>query len=535
MWELSLLGGIIAGFLVSFFIHKNSLKKTLLIFEEKLQQEKKELEILEKKHQDEMIQFKKQQEIELKTHKLEVEKEVSEQLKRKFKVKEEQLTQLENKIRKKEDSLDSRAKNLDNRDKNLSRKENNIEIAEKEIELEKQKLIELEKEIEERKRKITEELERISELSVEAAKELLLKQVEDEIKHEAAKKVQKIISEAEENAEREAKKIIGMAIQRYAGEYVSEKTVTVVNLANDDMKGRIIGREGRNIRAFEAATGVDLIIDETPEAVVLSSFNPVRREIARLSLERLIEDGRIHPARIEEIVQKTEQDVNDTMIKSGKDALMELNLLPNMHNDLLKLIGALKYRTSYGQNIWQHSVEVGFLCGIMAGELGMDIKEARRAGLLHDIGKAVDHEVEGSHAIIGANLVKKYGEHPSIVHAVAAHHNDVPPESVLAFLVDAADALSGARPGARRETMEAFIKRLQDIEEICQSFEGVQKSFAIQAGREVRVIVENESVTDDGAILLSRDLAKKIETSLTYPGQIKIVVIREKRVIAYAS
>jgi ribonuclease Y len=301
------------------------------------------------------------------------------------------------------------------------------------------------------------------------------------------------------------------------------------------MKGRIIGREGRNIRAFESATGVDLIIDETPEAVILSSFNPIRREVAKLSLEKLIEDGRIHPARIEEIVAKVEKEVEEGIIKSGNDALMELNILPNMNVEIIKLIGALKYRTSYGQNQIQHSIEVGFLCGMMAEEMGINPKLARRAGLLHDIGKAVDHEVEGSHAVIGADLAKRYGEKPEIVHAIKAHHNDVPPETALAFLVDASDALSGARPGARRETMQAFIKRLEDIETICQSFSGVQKSFAIQAGREVRVIVEHEEINDEQAGILSRELAKKIEQNVTYPGQIKIVVIRERRVVTYAS
>lgn len=540
MWVvIGIIGGISAGTLLGFviatLIQKSNLIKTESTLKAKIGSlEQSNSESL-KRHSEELERIKKEQDVELKSFKLEIEKEVKENLTNKFKAKEETLNQLESKIRKREESLDTRSRNLDNRDKNLARKETNIEKTEKDLELEKQKLVEYEKEIELKNQKILQELERISGFTSDMAKDILFKQIEEDVKHESAKKVQKIITDAQENAEKEAKHIIGLAIQRFAGEYVSEKTVSVVHLANDDIKGRIIGREGRNIRAFEAATGVDLIIDETPEAVVLSSFNPVRREVARLSLERLIEDGRIHPARIEEIVQKTENDVNEIIMKAGKDALMELNLPLNMHNEMIKLVGSLKYRTSYGQNILQHSIEVGFFCGMLADELGIDSKNARRAGLLHDVGKAIDHEIEGSHAIIGANMAKKYGEPADVVNAIASHHNDVPPETILAFLVDAADALSGARPGARRETMEAFIRRLQDIEAICKSFEGVQKSFAIQAGREVRVIVENEKVNDEEALVLSRDLAKRIEQEVTYPGQIKIVVIREKRIIAYAS
>ncbi len=345
--------------------------------------------------------------------------------------------------------------------------------------------------------------------------------------------MKEIEQEAKEQAAKKAKKILASAINRYAGEYVTEKTVSVVPLPNEEMKGRIIGREGRNIRAIEAATGVDVIIDDTPEVVILSAFNPVRREVARLSLERLITDGRIHPARIEEVVNKVTQEVETSIQEAGEQACFDVDV-HGIHPELVKLLGKLKYRTSYGQNVLQHSIEVAFLCGIMAGELGLDVKQAKRAGLLHDIGKAVDHKVEGSHALIGADLAKKYGESEEIVHAIAAHHEDIPPESVLAILVSAADTLSGARPGARRETLETYIKRLQDLEKIALSFPGVSKAYAIQAGRELRVIVESDSLTDEEIFILSKDVAKRIESELTYPGQIKVTVIREKRAIAYA-
>ncbi len=376
-------------------------------------------------------------------------------------------------------------------------------------------------------------LEKISNMTSEEAKEFLLKQIEEEVKYEAAKMMKEIEQEAKEQAAKKAKKILASAINRYAGEYVTEKTVSVVPLPNEEMKGRIIGREGRNIRAIEAATGVDVIIDDTPEVVILSAFNPVRREVARLSLERLITDGRIHPARIEEVVNKVTQEVETSIQEAGEQACFDVDV-HGIHPELVKLLGKLKYRTSYGQNVLQHSIEVAFLCGIMAGELGLDVKQAKRAGLLHDIGKAVDHKVEGSHALIGADLAKKYGESEEIVHAIAAHHEDIPPESVLAILVSAADTLSGARPGARRETLETYIKRLQDLEKIALSFPGVSKAYAIQAGRELRVIVESDSLTDEEIFILSKDVAKRIESELTYPGQIKVTVIREKRAIAYA-
>jgi ribonuclease Y len=358
--------------------------------------------------------------------------------------------------------------------------------------------------------------------------------MENEARHEGAKMIKRIENETREEADKKAKKIMATAIQRYAGDFVAERTVSVVQLPSDEMKGRIIGREGRNIRALEAATGIDLIIDDTPEAVILSGFNPVRREVARLSLIKLIADGRIHPARIEDVVKKVEQEVDVTIKEAGEQAAFDLGV-HGIHGDLIKYIGRLKFRSSYAQNVLQHSVEVGFLCGIMASELGLKEKIARRMGLLHDIGKAIDHEVEGPHAIIGSKLAKKFGESPRIVHAIAAHHEDVPPSTVYALLVQAADGLSGARPGARKELLENYIKRLEDLEAIANSFKGVSNTYAIQAGRELRVIVQSDIISDEEAILLSRDIVKKIEESLTFPGQIRVMVIRETRAVEYAN
>jgi ribonuclease Y len=376
-------------------------------------------------------------------------------------------------------------------------------------------------------------LETISGMSAAEAKKELMNAMEDEAKHDAAKIIRLIEEEARETADKKAKEIMALAIQRYAGEYVAERTVSVVPLPSDEMKGRIIGREGRNIRALEAATGIDLIIDDTPEAVILSGFNPVRREVARLSLEKLIGDGRIHPGRIEEVVAKATEEVELSIKEAGEQAAFDLGV-HGIHPEVLKLIGRLKYRTSYTQNVYQHSLEVAFLCGIMAAELGINVKQAKRAGLLHDLGKAVDHEVEGSHAVIGAELARKYGESPKIVHAIMAHHEDEKPTTVLAVLVQAADALSGARPGARREMMETYVKRLEELERIATSFGGVQSSFAIQAGREIRVMVSSDQVTDETAVIMARDIAKKIEAEMTYPGQIKVNVIRETRAVEYA-
>jgi len=358
--------------------------------------------------------------------------------------------------------------------------------------------------------------------------------MENEARYEGAKIIKRIENETKEQADKKATKIMATAIQRYAGDFVAEHTVSVVQLPNDEMKGRIIGREGRNIRALEAATGIDLIIDDTPEAVILSGFNPVRREVARLSLMRLIADGRIHPARIEDVVKKVGKEVDLTIKEAGEQAAFDLGV-HGIHSELINYIGRLKFRTSYAQNVLQHSVEVGVISGIMASELGLNSKLARRMGLLHDIGKAIDREVEGQHAIIGSKLAKKYGETPEVVHAIAAHHEDVPPSSVYDLLIQAADALSGARPGARKELLENYIKRLEDLENIAKSFNGVANTYAIQAGRELRVIVESGIISDEEATLLSRDIAKKIEESLTFPGQIKVTVIRETRAVEYAN
>jgi ribonuclease Y len=376
-------------------------------------------------------------------------------------------------------------------------------------------------------------LEEISGLTAEEARTRLMQEVESKARHEAAKMVRVIEVEAQETAHRKAQMIIASAVQRYAGDYVSEHTVSSVELPSEDMKGRIIGREGRNIRAIEAATGVDLIIDDTPETVILSAYNPLRREVAKRSLERLISDGRIHPARIEDIVKKVEKEMDVQIREIGEQATFDLGV-HGIHPEIVRLLGQLRFRTSFTQNVLQHSLEVAFLCGIMAAELGLDIKKAKRAGLLHDLGKAVDHEVEGPHAIIGADLAKKYNESGDIVHAIAAHHEDVPPKSVYAVLVQAADSLSGARPGARKELLESYVKRLEELEGIATGFNGVSRAFAIQAGREVRVMVDCETVNDDQIYLLSKDIAKQIEEKMTYPGQIRVTVIREKRAVGIA-
>ncbi|MCL7487792.1 MAG: ribonuclease Y [Desulfobulbaceae bacterium] len=376
-------------------------------------------------------------------------------------------------------------------------------------------------------------LETIAGIGRDEAKKLLMESIESEARMDAAKRLARIENEMKLAADRKGKNILALAIARYAGDYVADKTVSMVLLPNEEMKGRIIGREGRNIRAIEAATGIDIIIDDTPEAVILSGFNPIRREIARRSLEQLISDGRIHPARIEEVVEKVTKEIDVEIREAGEQATFDVGA-HGMHVELVNLIGRLKYRTSYGQNILQHSLEVAFLCGVMAAELGLDVKKAKRTGLLHDIGKAVDHEVEGSHAIIGRDLARKYGEGDDIVYAIGAHHEDQPPQSVLDILVQSADALSGARPGARKEMLQSYVKRLEDLENIANGFKGVEKSYAIQAGRDLRIIVDSQKVKDDEALLMSQDIAKTIEEQLTYPGQIRVTVIRETRAVEYA-
>ena len=433
---------------------------------------------------------------------------------------------LEKRILQKEENLDRKVETLDKKEATLTKREKQVAQQEKEFS-------EREREVEtvlaeERKR-----LESISGMSCQEAKEMLIRSIESEARHDAALLVKKIETEAREIADRKAKDIISLAIQRYSGDYVAEKTVSVVTLPNEEMKGRIIGREGRNIRAIEASTGVDLIIDDTPEAVILSGFNPVRREVARVSLERLISDGRIHPARIEEIVEKVNVEIETSIREAGELAAFDVSV-HGIHPELIKLVGKLKFRTSYAQNVLQHAREVASLCGIMAAELGLNETQAKRAGLLHDIGKAVDHEMEGPHASIGADLARRYGESPAIVHAIAAHHEDIPAEDILAIIVQAADAVSGARPGARKELLETYVRRLEDLERIAASFNGISKAYAIQAGRELRIVVESGAVSDADVVLLSRDIAKKIESELTYPGQIKVTVIRETRAVEFA-
>jgi ribonuclease Y len=451
-------------------------------------------------------------------HKQEAEKEIklrSSELKKEERRFSQKLEQIESKI----DLLDKRETDFLQKEKSFVQQENLLA---------KQKT-EAEALINEQRNK----LENIAGISREEAQKRLVESIASEARMEAAKEIVRIENEMKLTADRKAKNILALAMSRYAGEYVAEKTVSIVPLPNEEMKGRIIGREGRNIRAIEAATGIDIIIDDTPEAVILSGFNPVRREVARQSMERLIADGRIHPARIEEIVEKVTKELDVTLREAGEQATFDVGV-HGVNSEIIMLLGRLKYRTSYGQSVMLHSLEVAFLCGIMAAELGLDVKQAKRAGLLHDIGKAVDHEIEGSHAIIGRDLAKKYGESPEIVHAIGAHHEDIEPESVLDILVQSADALSGARPGARREMLESYVKRLEDLEALANSFDGVEKSFAIQAGREVRIIVDSNRVKDVETTMLGKDIAKKIEENMTYPGQIKVTVIRETRSVEYA-
>ena len=450
--------------------------------------------------------------------KLEFEKETKD--------KKEQLLAQERRLFHKEESLDKKIEQYEQKEKKILKKEKDFEVFEEDLRSKQRQLEDL---LAARQK----ELERVAGISSEEAKALLISSMEEEAKHESAKIIRRIETEARESAQRKAEEILALAVKRYAGDYVAEKTVSVVTLPNEEMKGRIIGREGRNIRAIEAATGIDVIIDDTPEAVILSGFNPVRREVAKIALERLIDDGRIHPARIEEIVEKVSKEIEISIKEAGEQAAFDLGV-HGIDQELIKLVGRLKYRSSFAQNVLQHSREVAFICGVMASELGMNVKQAKRAGLLHDIGKAVDHEVEGPHAIIGAELAKKYGESIQVIHAIAAHHEEVPPDSVLAVLVQAADTLSGARPGARQEMLESYVKRLNDLEKIATSFEGVSKSYAIQAGREIRIMVEGKIVDDDHAFVICRDVAKKIEKELTYPGQIKVTVIREVRAVDYA-
>ena len=430
-----------------------------------------------------------------------------------------EITRQERRIDQKEEALDKRTAQMERKEEDLKRRSETVEA----------RLDELEQ----LKLRQTEKLETSAAMSKEDARAVLLKQVDDELTHEKAMKISAYQANMKDECDNLARELIGQAIARCAADATSEATVSVVPLPSDEMKGRIIGREGRNIRALETATGCDLIIDDTPEAITLSSFDQTRREVARMALERLIADGRIHPARIEETVDKCRRELEIQMKREGDKAVMELGI-HSLHPDLVKLIGRLKYRTSFGQNVLSHSLEVAWLAGLMAGELGVNVQLARRAGLLHDIGKALDHEIEGSHVQIGVDICKKYRENPQVIHAIEAHHGDVEPKTTLAFIIMAADAISAARPGARRENMESYIKRLETLEALCNGFEGVESSYAVQAGREVRILVQPDKVSDDEVILLARNVAKKIENELDYPGQIKVSVIRESRATEYA-
>ena len=438
---------------------------------------------------------------------------------REVKERRSDLQKQERRLQQKEETLDRKTENMEKKEEALAAKLSDLEEARAEVATVKKTQMEV--------------LERISGFTAEEAKNYLIAQLETEVTHESAMKVKEIEARFKEEADMRAREIISLAIQRCAADHVAEATVSVVPLPNDEMKGRIIGREGRNIRTLETMTGVDLIIDDTPEAITVSCFDPVRREIARLALEKLIADGRIHPARIEEMVEKAKREVDATIKAEGERAVFETNV-HGLHPELIKLLGRQKYRTSYGQNVLNHSIEVSHVAGLLAAEIGADVTMAKRAGLLHDLGKSIDHEVEGSHVQIGVELARKYKESEGVIHAIEAHHNDVEPRTVVACLVQAADAISAARPGARRENLENYIKRLEKLEEVTSSFPGVEKSFAIQAGREVRIMVSPEKISEDQMVLLARDIAKKIEEELEYPGQIKVHLLRETKVIEYA-
>ncbi|WP_294385529.1 ribonuclease Y [uncultured Clostridium sp.] len=498
---------VVFGFIVYKAIQKATQKKVLFL--------EKEADDLVKKAKREAEATKKEAILEAKeeVHRL------RNDLDRDSRERRNEIQRLERRILQREESLDKKSDLLEKKEETINKRLQEVD--------------QMEENIQQLYAKRREELERISNLTTEEAKEILLGEVRKEVSHDAALLIKEIESKAKEEADKKSREIITTAIQRCAADHVSESTVHVVALPNDEMKGRIIGREGRNIRTLETLTGVDLIIDDTPEAVILSSFDPIRREVARIALEKLIVDGRIHPARIEEMVERAKKDVENDIKEEGEQATLETGV-HGLHPEIIRLLGRLKYRTSYGQNVLKHSIEVAYLASVMASELGLDVNLAKRAGLLHDIGKAIDQEQEGPHALIGGDFAKKYHESPLVVNAIAAHHGDVEMMSLEAVLVQAADAISAARPGARRETLEAYIKRLEKLEEIANSYEGVDKSYAIQAGREIRIMVKPEQLDDAGSIELARDLAKSVEEQLEYPGQIKINVIREIRAVDFA-
>jgi ribonuclease Y len=507
----AIVGGLIFGWLVGKTVEKNKTKRV-----------KEDASKLLKEAQIKAEEIKRKADLDGKEllYKLRVEFDKTNASKR------NELTQLEERITQREENLEKRLDFIEKKETDISNKQQLI--AKKEQEL-SNKDIEFRRLIDEEKKK----LEAISSLSPQQARELLLKRYEQELRDDKAKMVKQAIDQIEDQVEEKAKEIVSQAIQRCAVEHTTETTVSVVPLPNDEIKGRVIGREGRNIRTFEMATGVDLVIDDTPEAVSISGFDPVRREVAKISLEKLVQDGRIHPARIEEVVAKTKQEFDKKLIEEGKSLAFDIGV-HNLHPELIKLLGKLKYRTSFGQNALQHSKEVAIIMGILASEIGIDSRIASRAGLLHDIGKAVDHQVEGTHAQIGADLLKKYGESNTVINSAESHHEEVESNSLYATLAQVADAISASRPGARRETLETYVKRLKKLESIANSFEGVEKSFAIQAGREIRVIVKPNKVNDQGIYLLSHEVKKKLENEMDYPGNIKVVVIRETRAIDYA-
>jgi ribonuclease Y len=509
------LTGIIVGAVIGIIVHKKMAEKRL----DSAEDYSKKV-ISEAKKQAETIRKETQLQAKDKLYQMKLDFEEETRLRRK------EVQSQERRLFQKQDTLDKKLAQLEQRESLIEKKEVTLANREKDIGKKEGEFNDL---IEEEMRK----LERIGGISAAEAKEMLISSMESEARHDASKLIKRIEAETREISNRKAQEILALAIKRYAGEYVAEESVSVVNLPNDEMKGRIIGREGRNIRALEAATGIDLIIDDTPEAVVLSGFNPIRREVAKVALERLIEDGRIHPARIEEVVERVTREVETDIKETGEQATFDIGV-HGIHPELIKLVGRLKYRASYAQNVLQHSIEVAFLCGIMASELKLDPKQAKRVGLLHDIGKAVNHEVEGVHALIGADLARKHGESDQVVNAISAHHEDIQATTVMDILLQAADTLSGARPGARKEMFESYVKRLEDMEKIARSFKGVNKSYAIQAGRELRIIVESGKVDDLESTMICREIVKKIEKDLTYPGQIKVTVIRETRATEYA-
>ncbi|MDD3683435.1 MAG: ribonuclease Y [Desulfovibrio desulfuricans] len=511
----ALVAAALLGVALGVFAHKRSAAKRVgdaedlakrIVAEARKEAQAQKKEIL-LQGQDDLFNQKRELENEFKEREREV------------KARERKLEEMGGRLEEKLEKATTREHELLTSEKELARKERQLSESE----------IFLQTRIEEQEQRLSE----IAGLTADEAKVRLFSEIEAKTRHESARMIRQIEMEARETADRKAKEILCNVIQRYAGDYVNEQTVTAVTLPSEDMKGRIIGREGRNIRALEAATGVDLIIDDTPETVILSAYSPLRRQVAKMALERLIQDGRIHPARIEDIVQKCEQELDNQVREVGEQATFDAGV-HGIHPEIVRLLGQLRYRTSFTQNVLQHSLEVSALCGMMAAELGMDVKKAKRAGLLHDIGKAVDHEVEGPHALIGADLAKKYNESQEIIHAIAAHHEDQRPSTALAVLVQAADSISGARPGARKELLENYVKRLEDLEGIATSFDGVSKAYAIQAGREIRVMVNSDMVDDDTTYILCKDIAEKIEKNLTYPGQIRVTVIRERRAVGLA-